>query len=232
MTKIFITGSNRGIGLELSRQYIKRGDYVIASCRNPESGDDLLELQKSYPEHLLIIQLDVSDPTSIAAAAKELSAQTDRLDILINNAGIAHSGEVVGNLDSNTMLTVLHTNSVGPIIVAQQLLDLLKNGNNPKIVNVTSQLGSISRKTSGGRYSYDGSKAALNMFTRTLAFEVISDGIIAIVMHPGWVQTDMGGSNAHLSVEESAKGIMKITDRLKKKDAGRFLQWDGRELPW
>lgn len=232
MAKILITGSNRGIGLELTRQYLKLGDYVFASCRNPDSADELLELQKSYPEHLLIIQLDVSDSTSIASAAKEIRSHTDRLDILINNAGIAHSGELVGNLDSDTMLNVLHTNSVGPMIVAQQLLDLLKKGNNPKIVNVTSQLGSITRKTSGGRYSYDGSKAALNMFTRTLAFEIINDGIIAIVIHPGWVRTDMGGSSAHLGVEESASGIMDVTDNLTKQDAGRFLQWDGKELPW
>ena len=117
-------------------------------------------------------------------------------------------------------------------MVAQSLLGLLKAGKAGKIVNVTSQLGSISRKRSGGRYSYDGSKAALNMFSRTLAFDVIDDGIITIVIHPGWVRTDMGGRGASIGVEESAAGILNVTEKLTKKDVGRFLAWDGAEIPW
>lgn len=232
MKTIFITGSNRGIGLELTRQCLQRGDKVFASCRNPDEATQLIDLRETYPERLNIIHLDVANEASIGAAAAKISELTERLDILINNAGVLISAESVGNLDAQSLLNVLHINSVGPLMVAQSLLDLLKAGKDAKIVNITSQLGSISRKRSGGHYSYDGSKAALNMFSRTLAFDVIADGIITIVMHPGWVRTDMGGSRASISVEESTRGILQVTEQLTKDDVGRFLQWDGAELPW
>lgn len=232
MKRIFITGANRGIGLELTRQCLQRGDQVFASCRQPDQANELQTLQAEYADRLRILQLDVTDQAQIKAAANALAAEVDGLDILFNNAGILLSGEQVGNLGADSLLNVLHVNSVGPLMVAQALLHLLRAGQDPKIINVTSQLGSISRKKSGGRYSYDGSKAALNMFTRSLAFDVINDGIITIVIHPGWVQTDMGGSGASLTVEASAKGILQVTANLTKKDVGRFLQWDGDELPW
>ena len=232
MKRIFITGASRGIGLELTRQCLQRGDQVFASCRQPDSASDLQKLKSEYPNRLAILQLDVTDQAEVEAVAEQVAADADGLEILINNAGILQSGEQVGNLKVDTLLNVLHTNSVGPVMVAQSLLDLLKAGKNAKIINVTSQLGSISRKRSGGRYSYDGSKAALNMFSRTLAFDVIDDGIITIVIHPGWVRTDMGGSGGSIGVEESANGILNVTANLTKKDMGRFLQWDGAELPW
>ena len=232
MQRIFITGANRGIGLELACQCLQRGDQVFASCRQPEQADELQALMAEYPDRLTILQLDVTDQAEVEAVAESLAAEVDGLDILFNNAGVHPGGEHIGNLDVDNLLSVLYTNSVGPIMVAQSLLDLLKVGHDPKIINVTSQLGSITRKRSGGRYSYDGSKAALNMFTRTLAFDLLPDGIITIVIHPGWVRTDMGGSGASLSVEESTRGILEVTDKLTKDDVGRFLQWDGAELPW
>lgn len=232
MKRIFITGANRGIGLELTRQCLQRGGHVFASCRQPELADELQILMTEYSDRLTVLQLDVTDQAEVVAAAESLTTEVDGLDILFNNAGVSLGGEHVGNLDVDSMLNVLHVNSVGPLIVAQSLLDLLRAGQDPKIVNITSQLGSITRKRSGGRYSYDGSKAALNMFTRTLAFEVMADGIITIVIHPGWVRTDMGGKNASISAEESAQGILQVTEGLTKDDVGRFLQWDGAELPW
>ena len=232
MKRIFITGASRGIGLELARQCLQRGDQVFASCRQPDSADGLQQLKSTNPDRLTILQLDVTNQSEVESVAEQVSAEVDYLDILFNNAGIIHSGEQIGNLDFDTLLNVLHVNSVGPIMVAQSLLGFLKTGKGAKIVNVTSQLGSISRKRSGGRYSYDGSKAALNMFSRTLAFDVIDDGIITIVIHPGWVRTDMGGSGASIGVEESAAGILNVTEKLTKKDVGRFLAWDGAEIPW
>ncbi len=232
MKQIFITGSNRGIGLELARQCLQRGDQVFASCRQPDSADGLQQLKSTNPDRLTILQLDVTNQSEVESVAEQVSAEIDHLDILFNNAGVLKSGEQFGNLNSDSLLKVLHVNSVGPVMVAQSLLDLLKAGKAGKIVNVTSQLGSISRKRSGGRYSYDGSKAALNMFSRTLAFDVIDDGIITIVIHPGWVRTDMGGRGASIAVEESAAGILNVTEKLTKKDVGRFLAWDGAEIPW
>ena len=232
MKRIFITGASRGIGLELARQCLQRGDQVFASCRQPDSADGLQQLKSTNPDRLTILQLDVTNQSEVESVAEQVSAEVDYLDILFNNAGILHSDEQIGNLAFDTLLNVLHVNSVAPIMVAQSLLGLLKAGKAAKIVNVTSQLGSISRKRSGGRYSYDGSKAALNMFSRTLAFDVIDDGIITIVIHPGWVRTDMGGSGASIGVEESAAGILNVTEKLTKKDVGRFLAWDGAEIPW
>ena len=232
MKRIFITGANRGIGLELARQCLQRGDQVFASCRQPDQAAELQQLKTAYPDSLTILQLDVTDQAHIEAVAESLAAEIDGLEVLFNNAGIAQRDEHAGDLDVDTFLNVLHTNSVGPIMVAQSLMGLLKAGKNAKIINVTSVLGSISRKSSGGRYSYDGSKAALNMFTRTLAFDLIADGIITIVIHPGWVRTDMGGSGAVLDVEDSVQGILEVTGKLTNKDVGRFLQWDGTELPW
>lgn len=232
MKRIFITGASRGIGLELARQCLQRGDQVFASCRQPDSADGLQQLKSTNPDRLTILQLDVTSQSEVESVAEQVSAEVDYLDILFNNAGILHSDEQIGNLAFDTLLNVLHVNSVAPIMVAQSLLGLLKAGKAGKIVNVTSQLGSISRKRSGGRYSYDGSKAALNMFSRTLAFDVIDDGIITIVIHPGWVRTDMGGSGASIGVEESAAGILNVTEKLTKKDVGRFLAWDGAEIPW
>lgn len=232
MKRIFITGASRGIGLELARQCLQRGDQVFASCRQPDSADGLQQLKSTNPDRLTILQLDVTNQSEVESVAEQVSAEIDHLDILFNNAGVLKSGEQIGNLNSDSLLKVLHVNSVGPVMVAQSLLDLLKAGKAGKIVNVTSQLGSISRKRSGGRYSYDGSKAALNMFSRTLAFDVIDDGIITIVIHPGWVRTDMGGRGAFIGVEESAAGILNVTEKLTKKDVGRFLAWDGAEIPW
>lgn len=232
MKQILITGANRGIGLELVRQCLQNKDFVFATCREPKTATQLTELQKTDSQHLVIIQLDVTDTDSIKLAAKEVAKQTKSLDLLFNNAGMQHSGEHIGNISADMLLKVLHTNAVGPMLVAQSFVGMLKKGRSPKIVSISSQLGSIERKRSGGRYAYDGSKAALNMFTRTLAFELEKDGIITIMMHPGWVRTDMGGDNAPLSVEESVSSMLKVTNNLDRNDVGRFLQWDGKELPW
>ena len=230
--KIFITGANRGIGLELTRQYLQHGDTVYAACRTPDNANELNQLQDQYPDHLTILQLEVTDDEHIENVGNQLEQITDSLDILINNAGVLLSGENLENLTSKGLLDIFHINSVAPVIITQHLLPLLKNGNNPKLINITSQIGSLERKSSGGRYSYAASKAALNMFSRSLAFDLRSDGIITIMIHPGWVQTDMGGGGASLTVQESAEGIIQIIDNLTMNDLGHFLQVDGPELPW
>jgi NAD(P)-dependent dehydrogenase (short-subunit alcohol dehydrogenase family) len=230
--RVFVTGANRGIGLELTRQCLQRGDRVFASCRNPDQANALRQLGEGFAGRLTILPLDVADPDQIRSAAAALASHIEGLDLLFNNAAVNQHGEHLGNLDMDSLMDVLRVNSVAPIIIAQSLVDFLKNGHEPRVINITSQLGSIARKRSGGRYSYDGSKAALNMFTRTLAFELLSHGILAVVIHPGWVRTDMGGSSAPLSVEESVRGILEVAQDLTRDRAGSFLQWDGSELPW
>ena len=123
-------------------------------------------------------------------------------------------------------------NAVGQVLVAQQFLDLLKAGTNPKIINVTSEAGSISTMNRFRGYYYFGSKAAMNMFSRSMAWDPDTGGIITIALHPGWVRTDMGGSDADLSVTESAEGILKVIAGLRPEDNGKFFTWDGKEYPW
>ena len=230
--RLLITGSNRGIGLALTRQYLARGDRVFAACRQPDAARDLLALRDSFPDQLSVGQLDVADPASIEAAYNNVRQQTDALDVLVNNAGIYPCGERLGSLDAQIILHAFAVNSVGPIMVAQRFLDLLRQGERPRIVNITSQLGSLTRKRSGGDYSYTASKAALNMLTKALAYDVRPLGIITVMVHPGWVQTDMGGRGAPLTPTESARGMVAVIDSLKADDAARYLQWDGSELPW
>ncbi|GAB4478050.1 MAG: SDR family oxidoreductase [Anaerolineae bacterium] len=232
MQQVLITGASRGIGLELTRQIAARGDHVFATCRSPQTAEALQTLATHHPEHITVLALDVTDDAQIEAAYHAVSARTGALDVLINNAGVFPRSEHLDTLDKATLLNTLHINAVGPLMVSRRFIDLLQHSDRPKLINITSQLGSISRKTSGGSYSYCGSKALLNMLTRALAFEVRPLGVTAIMLHPGWVQTDMGGSGASLRVEEAVAGMLRVIDGLTPEDTGRFLQWDGRELPW
>ncbi|MDH5507104.1 MAG: SDR family oxidoreductase [Anaerolineae bacterium] len=232
MKHILVTGANRGLGLEFTRQYLGRAARVLATCRQPEQAGELHQLMAAHPEQLTILQLDVTKQAEIDAVGEQAAAAVDRLDILINNAGILPRKETPDNITEHTLLKALHTNAVGPLMVAQRLLDLLKAGEQPKIVNITSQIGSLARKSSGGYYSYASSKAALNMLTRALSFDVRREGIIAVMVHPGWVQTDMGGSGASITAEVSVSGLRQVIDDLTMEDSGRFLSWDGNELPW
>lgn len=232
MERVLITGANRGIGLEFARQYAVRGAMVFAGCRCPEQATDLRQLSDHHPGQLVILPLVITDQASIERSAAIVSGQADGLDILINNAGQFPRGERPGILEAEVMLDSFAVNSVAPLMVAQAYLDLLKAGSNPRIVNITSQLGSLARKQSGGNYSYCASKAALNMLTRALAFDVRAMGITAMMMHPGWVKTDMGGSGASLTPQEAVQGMIRVIDGLTPQDVGRFLQWNGAELPW
>jgi NAD(P)-dependent dehydrogenase (short-subunit alcohol dehydrogenase family) len=221
---VLITGANRGIGLELARQYAADGWQVIGTARKPQTASALASLD------VRIMQLDVTDQESVDRLAAELGDVS--IDLLINNAGILprmHSIDAINIDDVNRTLAV---NTVGPMRVTGALLAALRSGQSGKIVNITSQLGSITNNTGGSFYGYRESKAALNMFTRSLAAELRSDGIICVVVHPGWVQTDMGGTNATLTAEQSVSGIRSVIDGLEQSDTGTFWNYDGRPLPW
>jgi NAD(P)-dependent dehydrogenase (short-subunit alcohol dehydrogenase family) len=227
-----ITGSNRGIGLALTSESLARGDRVFATCQHPEEADALHALAAEHGDRLTILRLDVTDEETIEASVEAIQSEENGLDVLINNAGISPSGERLGRLDADTMLHTLHVNAVGPMIVSQAFLELVRGGDDPKIINISSQLGSLTRKSSGGRYSYCSSKAALNMLTRALAFDLRPDGVIVMAMHPGWVRTDMGGSSAPVEPAESAQGILQVVDELTMSDSGAFYTYQGREVPW
>ena len=233
MQTILITGANRGIGLALTRQLLQDDARVFATCRAPARADDLNELAQRRPERVTVLQLDVNDEASIENAVASVAAKTDALDLLINNAGIGgdDSGRILGQLTASEVSHVITTNAVSPLILTQACRDLLKAGDNPRVVMISSGMGSLQR-TGGASYAYRMSKAAMNMAARVLAFDGAMTGITTVTMNPGWVQTDMGGPSAALKPEESASALRTLIKRLRPADNGKFFQYDGSELPW
>lgn len=230
--RTLITGANRGLGLEFVRQGLDRGDLVWAGCRNPGEAADLENLASRHPDRLTVLPLDVTEETSIQAAVRRMSSQAEGLDLLINNAGVIPQDDTLATLSAQTMLHTFQVNSVGPLMMTKEFLDLLKRGDHPKVINISAKIGSLTGKQSGGHYSYCSSKAALNMITRALAFDLRSERITVVAVHPGWVQTDMGGSAAPLLPSESVRDLLKLIDRLRPIDTGKFYHHQGQELPW
>lgn len=233
-----LTGANRGLGLEWTRQLAGRVDRLFATCRRPAEADRLRSVAEAYPETIEVFALDVTDPDAIAAAADRVNGTTGVLDLLLNNAGINGdaSGDRFGEVDQDTMTDVFRVNAAGPHLMTQAFADLLREGARQEgqatVLNVTSQLGSIANTRGGGWHSYKASKAALNMCTRLQAGALEGDNVVVVSMHPGWVRTDMGGSNARLSPEEAVTGMLEVLAGLTLEDTCRFLAYDGRELPW
>jgi NAD(P)-dependent dehydrogenase (short-subunit alcohol dehydrogenase family) len=233
MKNILITGANRGIGLEMTRQLLQRGDRVIATCRQPSKAIELQALDDQFPEQLIILPLDVTNPTSIQAAYNAAQRIVTGLDMLINNAGFLDGQETLDTFDPDVMQLTFDINATGVMRVTTQFLPLLRQGEQAKLINITSQLGSLqAMKSNWGRYSYNSSKAALNMITRMLAFDLKADGITIICIHPGWVQTDMGGASADITPSESAAGILTVANKITLDQTGRFYTYAGYEHLW
>ncbi|MCP5151762.1 MAG: SDR family NAD(P)-dependent oxidoreductase [Ectothiorhodospiraceae bacterium] len=216
MPTVAIIGASRGIGLELARQYAADGWRVHATTRRPESPGALGEV----PGDVVLHGLDVRDEAAVGALARALG--DDALDVLVHNAGIKDGG--------HSRAEVMRVNAEAPIAVTEALMDAVARAGG-RIVLVSSQLGARrgSRKSLG---DYGDSKAALNDAVRERAPRWAERGVTAIVIHPGWVRTDMGGSAAPVSVDESAHGIRSVISRLTPADNGRFLTWRGDEHPW
>ncbi len=229
MTTILVTGANRGIGLEFATQYAADGADVIACCREPDAAEALNALVKRA-RNVRTAALDVADPASVAALKAELGAAP--IDILINNAGVGGPRErAKGIIDAAAWLRIFAVNSVAPVTVAAAVHENLKAGNDKKLVTITSQLGSIANH-SGGAYPYHASKAAVNSFMRGLAKEWASDGIAVGIFHPGWVQTDMGGSGAPVTPPQSVHGLRARIAELNAENSGSFRDYTGREIAW
>lgn len=222
-----VTGANRGIGLEFARQILDGGDEVIATARKPEEAKQLKELTC---DALTILPLDVTSQESVDGLAKSVASRT--IDVLINNAGISNWSENIASLDIGDVQRVFEVNVKGPIRVTKAVLPMLMKGNDPVIAHITSKMGSIEDNSSGGSYSYRISKAALNMFNKSLSQDDHTSGVTCVVLHPGWVQTDMGGSNARITPSESVAGLLKVIRGLKTGDSGKFYDYAGEEIPW
>ena len=231
MPTILITGANRGLGLEFTRQYLADGCAVIAACRSPRAAPKLQQLETASRGALSLIEVDVADTGSVKRAAAELRAAP--IDILINSAGVfGVGGQTVGSLDYDDWRAVLEVNLLGPARMCEAFLDHLARSNQRLIVTITSGLGSLSDNSSGGYIAYRTSKAAVNMLTRSAAIDLRPRGISCVVVNPGWVRTDMGGPNAKLSPEESVGALRRLIAKLGPEDSGRFYNYDGREYPW
>ncbi len=221
---VLITGANRGIGLEFARQLDSLGYTVIGTARKPEGATELKELE------VRVEPLDVTDAASVAQLAESIGNL--QIDILINNAGFFdRSHRTLDEVDFDVMARTLDVNALGPLRVARALLPNLRTSPQKKIVNISSQMGSITNN-GGSYYSYRTSKAALNQLTVTLARELEDEDFTCVVMHPGWVRTDMGGASASLSPEESVAGMISVIQGLTPADTGRFLEHSGKTIPW
>ncbi len=225
MTKTYVvTAANRGLGLEFARQLSARGDRVIATARDPESAAELAALD------VRVEPLDVGDGASIASFGAAIADQN--IDVLINNAGVGVSSTPLEALELDQMRRFFEINTVGPLHVSRTLLPGLRRGADKKIINITSRMGSIGDNSSGGAYSYRASKAALNMVTRSMANDLQSDGFICIVLHPGWVQTRMGGGSAPVASEDSISGMLRVIDGASMEESGGFFDFTGAVVPW
>jgi NAD(P)-dependent dehydrogenase (short-subunit alcohol dehydrogenase family) len=228
-SRIFITGANRGLGLELVRQYTALGARIFAAARDPRGGE-LRQLAQQHPERISLIQLDVTSQQEIQAAVATVQSQTEALDVLINNAAIHPRGLGLGSYEAGPMLAALTTNAVAPVLIAQAFYELLRRGDSPRLINISTQLGSFGFNRDGSSPLYAASKAALNMYTRALARE--ARGVITVAVHPGWVQTDMGGKDATLTAAESVQKLRTLIGRLTSADNGKFFNHDGQPHPW
>ncbi len=231
--RVLITGANRGIGLELARRLIAQGHLVWGATRSDAPAFDAL----GGAGH---VRLDLADEASIVSAFADLAQQTSALDTLINCAGIdgrelgaAADRRSIFSIASDVLLDVQRINVVGPVITTREALPLLRRGTNALVLNFSSQLGSMEvGATMGSDASYCISKAGLNMASLKAAADLRDDRIAVVMLHPGWVSSDMGGSAAPMSPVESAEAIADTMDQLTLADSGRFIRWDNTDHPW
>ena len=226
MPNVLITGANRGIGLELAKQYAGDGWSVIATARDPKNADGLNALKGD----IRIEALEVTDEKQIAALAKALKGTA--IDVLLNNAGMLTGYESLGETDTKSWLQTLHVNTIAPLKLTEALVEHVAASQQKKVASITSGMGSMGGHASSGAYAYRSSKAALNMVMVTAANELRPRGISVAVISPGWVKTDMGGANATLNVKESAAGIRKVIEKLNVGISGQFFNYSGENLPW
>jgi NAD(P)-dependent dehydrogenase (short-subunit alcohol dehydrogenase family) len=219
MPTVLITGANRGLGLEFARQYCADGWSVIATARAPAE-----ELQRSC---VRVEQVDMLDLDEVAA----FGASVEQLDLLIANAGTYGPKTVVSADDAEGWSDTFTVNTIAPFLLAQSVLPAVARSGG-KLIGISTQMGSIEDNSSGGFIAYRSSKAALNMAWRSLAIEARRSGVTAAVLHPGWVQTRMGGASAPLTPEKSIAGMRSVVAGLTPEQAGGFYNYDGSTIPW
>ena len=223
MKNILITGANRGIGLELTKKLAKQ-NQIFATTRTMSSDDELHSIENTN-----VYQLNLLDDKSMDELIHKLNEVP--IDLIINNAGIFHDEQFNG-LNHDLWLDEMKVNAISPISLTHRLKNNLVNGKDKKVVFISSQMGSIDDNYSGNYYFYRSSKAALNASAKSISIDWKDDGISVLILHPGWVQTDMGGKTAKITVEESVSGMIDLINNHNLKDTGIFLNYAGRKMEW
>jgi len=227
MSTLFVTGANRGLGLELARQYAGAGWRVHATCRDPEAAPALKALAGDVRVH----RLEVTAADEVAALARSLAGEP--IDLLVNNAGTAtQRGTVLGDIDYAEWERQMRVNAMAPLRVADALAANVAASQRRVMLFMSSRAGSIADNLAGGRYLYRSSKAALNAVVKSLAIDLIPKRVIVVAVHPGWAKTDMGGPAAPLETAAAVAALRTLVDRLEPHHSGRFLNYDGQELRW
>jgi NAD(P)-dependent dehydrogenase (short-subunit alcohol dehydrogenase family) len=229
MPAVLVTGAGRGIGLEFVRQFAADGWRVVAACRKPGQAEELGRIAAGAGGRVSVHPLDVLDHAGIDRLAGQL--QSTPIDVLINNAGVG-GAQKFGAADYELWIETFRVNTLGPMKVAEAFVQHVASSSEKKIVTLTSVMGSIAQNNLGGMYGYRSTKAAANAVVKSWSIDLKRHGITAIAMHPGWVRTDMGGSRATLDVATSVTGMRQVIAGLKREHSGRFLGYDGSEIPW
>jgi len=226
MPTVMITGANRGLGLEFARQYANDGWSVIATCRKPEDATELGAI-----DGVTVYPLNVTNFKAVQALADQL--QGTAIDVLINNAGVyGPKGASLHELDFDVWEQVLRINTLGPLCVAQCFAGHVAASEKKCIATLSSKMGSMADNTSGGSYLYRSSKAAVNAVMKSLAHDLAGDGVMSVLLHPGWVRTDMGGPGGLIDAEQSVDGMRRVIGDARMSNSGHFYAFDGAEIPW
>jgi NAD(P)-dependent dehydrogenase (short-subunit alcohol dehydrogenase family) len=225
---VLITGANRGIGLELTKKYLNSQRCVIASCRDLNEASELRELQQHYTYQLMIEELELSDKLSIETFCDRIAAKNCSIQVMINNAGfLDRQNQSIFTIDYEAAHNALSINALAPLYLVHKLLASL-DSENAKIVMISSDMGSLSIVQPAAWYGYRMSKAAVNMLVHNLSTEFKQSTHSVFAIHPGWVQTDMGGEDAAISVSDSAVGILTTIDKLCKQQCGGYYDFTGK----
>ena len=225
MSNVLIIGANRGLGLEFAKQYSSNDHNVFATTRNRSDSKELNSIK-----NIKVFDLDLNSDESLVNFTQNISSQ--KIDILIHNAGIFSDEQLDDDLDINVWMNEMRINAIIPIILARKLKRNIEMGSNKKIIFISSQMGSIDDNYSGRFYFYRSSKSALNSAAKSLSIDWKEDGISILILHPGWVKTDMGGGNAKLEIPDSISQMIKVINDLNLNNSGSFVNYAGAKLEW
>ena len=218
-----VTGASRGLGAEFVRQLRERGHEVIAAVRDPAKARDAAAVGAR------VVTLDVTRPETFEAFAASIGGA---VDVLLNNAAVAEGAGSISGVTLESFESVFRPNVFGLALLTRAMLPALRRGTRKAVVNVSSQLGSITNAEVGFSYAYCVSKAAVNMLSRLTHLELQREGFTAIALDPGWNRTDMGGNDAPLDPKDTVRSMVGLMERLGPADSGKYLRYDGAVIPW